>query len=58
MSWQDVKDYYFSEEVLLELIEENNPLQWRPQSHMGISQRYATNGLFLAKPHEPYFNSL
>ncbi len=26
MSWQDVKDYYFSEEILEELIEENNPL--------------------------------
>ncbi len=25
MSWQDVKDYYIAEEVLLELIEENSP---------------------------------
>ena len=25
MSWQDVKDYYISEEVLLELIEESHP---------------------------------
>lgn len=25
MSWQDVKDYYIAEEVLLELIEENKP---------------------------------
>lgn len=25
MSWQDVKDYYFAEEILLELIEENKP---------------------------------
>jgi hypothetical protein len=25
MSWQDVKDYYIAEEVLLELIEENRP---------------------------------
>lgn len=25
MSWQDVKDYYFAEEILEELIEENHP---------------------------------